>query len=146
MSRTAYIICYIGLFLSAAALIGGYVALARATKKHEANPKNEKKAPAKTGNGSAFEPGPLPYRTGDARIVTCKASADVRRAYFLNYWDKEATPEDRERELKYTKHELALILAEQALAGGGIVFRQEGGELRAVMRAIVEDGSAANGR
>jgi len=146
MTRCGYIICYIGLFLSVAALIGGYVVLARAAEKHEANPKNEKKATARTGSGSAFEPGPLAYRTGDARIVTCKASADVRRAYFLNYWDKEETPEARERELKYTKHELALILAEQALAGGGIVFRQEGRELRAVMRAIVEDGGAADGR
>lgn len=145
MSRTAYIICWIGLFLSVAALIVGYTVLARAAEKREAKPKDKKKAPSKAGSGSDFETGPLPYRTGDARIVTCKASADVRRAYFLNYWDKEATPEERERELKYTKHELALILAEQALAGGGIVFRQKGGELRAVMRAIVEDGGAGNG-
>lgn len=146
MTRCGYICCYIGLILAAAALIGGYVALNRAEKRKEGGQRKEKKRPASPEAGSAFEPGPLPYRTGDARIVTCKASADVRRAYFLSYWDKEATPEERERELKYTKHELALILAEQALAGGGIVFRQEGGELRAVMRAIVEDGGAADGR
>lgn len=146
MTRCGYICCYIGLILAAAALIGGYVALARAERRKEDGQGKEKKRPKSPESGSAFEPGPLAYRTGDARIVTCKASADVRRAYFLNYWDKEATPEARERELKYTKHELALILAEQALAGGGIVFRQEGGELRAMMRAIVEDGGAADGR
>ena len=139
MTRCGYICCYIGLVLAAAALIGGYVALARAEKRKEGGQGKEKMRPASPEAGSAFEPGPLAYRTGDARIVTCRAAADIRKILNIAYWDTSETPQSREREMKYTKKELAIILAEQALAAGGIVFRQEGGELRAVMRAIVEE-------
>jgi len=143
MTRCGYICCYIGLILAAAALVGGYVALERKqqeTKKARGRRAGEGTGPCGEGRRAegtdAPEAGAVAFRQGEERIVRCKAWVDIRQLCFAGYWGENQTPEEREKGIRYAKQELAAVLAEQALAGGGIVFRQEGGKLRAEMTTV----------
>lgn len=88
--------------------------------------------------GPAYTP-PVVFRQGEDRIVTCKASTDMRRIYFEGLWGVDEPEKRRSAGLNYAKKELAALLAEQALAAGGIRFYQQGGELRAELRALVRE-------
>lgn len=91
---------------------------------------------AKRGEESPFEPTTLVFRRADAKIVECRAATDLRKGYMVGFsgMDKD---EEWSRTLRYAKEELACVLAEQALAAGGIRFQLVNGELRAELRAIV---------
>ena len=80
------------------------------------------------------EPGAIAYRRGGARYVTCRASTRLDDGYIVSLGGRSGA--DLTRMTLYAKKELAAVLAEQALAAGGIEFSQVGGELRAVMRTI----------
>lgn len=84
--------------------------------------------------GSSIEPGPRAYRRGGARYVTCSASTRLDEGYIVSIGGRSG--DDPGKMIGYAKKELAAILAEQALAAGGIEFTQVGGELRAVMRTV----------
>ena len=84
--------------------------------------------------GSSIEPGPRAFRRGGARYVTCQASTRLDDGYIVSMGGRRG--DDPEKMLRYAKKELAAILAEQALAAGGIEFTQAGGELRAFMRTV----------
>lgn len=76
--------------------------------------------------------GPVAFRRGAARIVRCEAVTRLDDGYFVGM----SGPEMDAKARNYAKKELAALLAEQALAAGGIEFTQVGGELRAVMRTV----------
>ena len=80
------------------------------------------------------EQGAIAYRRGGARYVTCRASTRLDDGYIVSLGGRSGA--DLARMTLYAKKELAAVLAEQALAAGGIEFTQVGGELRAVMRTI----------
>ena len=84
--------------------------------------------------GSSVEPAAIAYRRGGARYVTCRASTRLDDGYIVSLGGRSGA--DLTRMTLYAKKELAAVLAEQALAAGGIEFSQVGGELRAVMRTI----------
>lgn len=84
--------------------------------------------------GSSVEPAAIAYRRGGARYVTCQASTRLDDGYIVSLGGRSGA--DLARMTLYAKKELAAVLAEQALAAGGIEFSQVGGELRAVMRTI----------
>jgi len=88
--------------------------------------------------GSAFEPGPLVFRTMENRIVKCNAATDLRRGYMVGSPGMERG-EEWSRTLLYAKKELACVLAEQALQAGGIRFRLTDGELLAEMIAVKQE-------
>lgn len=79
-------------------------------------------------------PGVIAYRRGGARYVTCQASTRLDDGYIVSLGGRSGA--DLTRMTLYAKKELAAVLAEQALAAGGIEFSTVGGELRAVMRTI----------
>ena len=66
--------------------------------------------------------------------MTCRASTRLDDGYIVSLGGRSGA--DLTRMTLYAKKELAAVLAEQALAAGGIEFSQVGGELRAVMRTI----------
>ena len=80
--------------------------------------------------------GPVAFRRGAARIVRCEAVTRLDDGYFVGMSGKSG-PELDAKARNYAKKELAALLAEQALAAGGIRFVQVGGELHAELRAIV---------
>ena len=84
---------------------------------------------------SAFEPSTLVFHTAENRIVRCRAATDLRNGYIVGFSGMERD-EQWSRALVYAKKELACVLAEQALAGGGIRFQLRDGELRAVLLAV----------
>lgn len=85
------------------------------------------------GKGEA-EAGPRAYRRGGARYVSCTASTRLDEGYIVGLGGRSG--DDPERMLSYAKKELAAVLAEQALAAGGIEFTVDGWELRAFMRTV----------
>lgn len=100
-----------------------------------------KKGP-KTVVGTPYEPGPLVFRRGEAKIVTCSAVMDLRQMWFEGLWSAKEPEEQRKAGYKYAKQELAARLADQALAAGGIRFFEDGGMLRAELRAMVGEEAA----
>lgn len=84
---------------------------------------------------SAFEPSTLVFHTAENRIVRCRAATDLRNGYIVGFSGMERD-EQWSRALVYAKKELACVLAEQALAGGGIRFEFRDGELRAELCAV----------
>ena len=87
------------------------------------------------GDGKrAAAPGPVAYRRGGERYVTCSASTRLDDGYIVSLGGQSRT--DLARMTSYAKKELAAVLAEQALAAGGIEFSVVGGELRAYMRTV----------
>ena len=91
---------------------------------------------------SSIEPAPLVFRRGEARIVTCTAVTDLRQMWFEGLWTEKDPEEQRKAGIRYAKQELAAQLADQALAAGGIRFFEEGGTLRAELRAMVGEETA----
>lgn len=91
-------------------------------------------APRNDGAVAPAEPGAIAYRRGGARYVTCRASTRLDDGYIVSLGGRSGA--DLARMTIYAKKELAAVLAEQALAAGGIEFSQVGGELRAVMRTV----------
>lgn len=96
----------------------------------------------KTVVGTPYEPGPLVFRRGEAKIVTCTAVTDLRQMWFEGLWSAKDPEEQRKAGIRYAKQELAARLADQALAAGGIRFFEEGGTLRAELRAMVGEEAA----
>ena len=92
--------------------------------------------------GTPYETGPLVFRRGEARIVTCTAVTDLRQMWFEGLWTEKDPEEQRKAGIRYAKQELAAQLADQALAAGGIRFFEEGGTLRAELRAMVGEETA----
>lgn len=90
---------------------------------------------AKRAGESAFEPSTLVFHTAENRIVRCRAATDLRRGYIVGFSGMEKD-EEWSRTLVYAKKELACVLAEQVLAGGGIRFQLRDGELRAELLAV----------
>lgn len=94
-------------------------------------PKGQLKTPP-PNRASSIAPDPVAFRRGEARIVRCEAVTRLDDGYFVGMSGPELDAKAR----NYAKKELAALLAEQALAAGGIEFTQVGGELRAVMRTV----------
>ena len=90
---------------------------------------------AKGAGESAFEPSTLVFHTAENRIVRCRAATDLRKGYIVGFSGMEKD-EEWSRTLVYAKKELACVLAEQVLAGGGIRFQLRDGELRAELLAV----------
>lgn len=109
----------------------------RAGKKTQAAPSAPRRA-APPNRGSSYEPGPLVFRRGAARIVTCKASSRLGSYYFVGM-DRAPAEKLNAEAVKYAKRELAALLAEQALAAGGIRFTQVGDELRAELLVVTKE-------
>ncbi len=84
--------------------------------------------------GSSIEPAARAYRRGGARYVSCAASTRLDEGYIVGLGGRSG--DDPEKMLSYAKKELAAVLAEQALAAGGIEFTVDGWELRAFMRTV----------
>ena len=118
------------------AVIGVTVSAVRAEKggKPKKNGLPRRSAPRNDGAVAPAEPGAIAYRRGGARYVTCRASTRLDDGYIVSLGGRSGA--DLTRMTLYAKKELAAVLAEQALAAGGIEFSQAGGELRAVMRTI----------
>lgn len=108
----------------------------------DSSPKGGAKKGSKTVVGTPFEPGPLVFRRGEAKIVTCTAVTDLRQMWFEGIWTEKDPEEQRKAGIRYAKQELAARLADQALAAGGIRFFEEGGTLRAELRAMVGEETA----
>lgn len=108
----------------------------------DSSPKGGAKKGTKTVVGTPFEPGPLVFRRGEAKIVTCTAVTDLRQMWFEGLWSAKDPEEQRKAGIRYAKQELAARLADQALAAGGIRFFEEGGTLRAELRAMVGEEAA----
>ena len=108
----------------------------------DSSPKGGAKKGSKTVVGTPFEPGPLVFRRGEAKIVTCTAVTDLRQMWFEEIWTEKDPEEQRKAGIRYAKQELAARLADQALAAGGIRFFEEGGTLRAELRAMVGEEAA----
>ena len=108
----------------------------------DSSPKGGAKKGPKTVPGTPYEPGPLVFRRGEAKIVTCTAVTDLRQMWFEGIWTEKDPEEQRKAGIRYAKQELAARLADQALAAGGIRFFEEGGTLRAELRAMVGEEAA----
>lgn len=125
-------------------IIGVAVGAARSTTQAREKPltatRSSPSRGAGTPGGSAFEPSTVVFHTAENRIVRCRAANDLRKGYIVGDPGMERD-EQWSRALVYAKKELACVLAEQALAGGGIRFEFRDGELRAELIAVKpEDG------
>lgn len=120
------------------AIVGVTVSAVRAEKggKPKENGLPHQRAALVRNDGAAApaETGAIAYRRGGARYVTCQASTRLDDGYIVGLGGRSGV--DLTRMTLYAKKELAAVLAEQALAAGGIEFSQVGGELRAVMRTV----------
>ena len=120
-------------------VIGVAVGAARSTTQAREKPltatRSSPSRGAKRAEESAFEPSTLVFHTAENRIVRCRAATDLRRGYMVGPPGMERG-EEWSRTLIYAKKELACVLAEQALAGGGIRFELRDGELRAEMVVV----------
>ena len=108
----------------------------------DSSPKGGAKKGSKTVVGTPYEPGPLVFRRGEAKIVTCTAVTDLRQMWLEGLWSAKDPEAQRKAGIRYAKQELAARLADQALAAGGIRFFEEGGTLRAELRAMVGEEAA----
>lgn len=116
--------------------------MSRAAHASECSPKGGAKKGPKTVVGTPYEPGPLVFRRGEAKIVTCTAVTDLRQMWLEGLWSAKDPEAQRKAGIRYAKQELAARLADQALAAGGIRFFEEGGTLRAELRAMVGEEAA----
>ena len=122
-------LCVIGVAVGAAR------STAQARRRAEEPSQSLRDRGAKRAEESAFEPSTLVFHTSENRIVRCRAANDLRNGYIVGFSGMERD-EQWSRALVYAKKELACVLAEQALAGGGIRFELRDGELRAEMVAV----------
>lgn len=119
-------------------IIGVAVGAARSNTKGKETPQREALKPPqkrKSSVESPFETAAHVFRRADARIVECRASTDLRRGYMVGPPGMERG-EEWSRTLLYAKKELACVLAEQALAAGGIRFQLVDGELKAELCVV----------
>lgn len=138
MTRCGIICTCVIIIIAMAALV---ICSVRGEKGGKPTGEGAKKGP-KTVVGTPYEPGPLVFRRGEAKIVTCTAVMDLRQMWFEGLWSAKEPEEQRKAGYKYAKQELAARLADQALAAGGIRFFEEGGTLRAELRAMVGEEAA----
>ena len=118
------------------AMAGVTASAIRGNMEGKTTPHPAMRPPSPQGEGKRAEaPGPVAYRRGGARYVTCQASTRLDDGYIVTFSGRSGAEAVAEMQ-RYAKKELAAILAEQALAAGGIEFTQVGGELRAVMRTV----------
>ena len=125
------------------AVAGVAASAARSEKGGRPAPHPAMRPPSPQGEGKRTEtaaPGPVAYRRGGARYVTCQASTRLDDGYIVGLGGRSGA--DLDRMTLYAKKELAAVLAEQALHAGAIEFRKDGEELHAVMRTVSgrEDG------
>lgn len=123
-------LCIIGVAIGAARS----TAQARRPEREEPS-QSLRDSSAKRAGESAFEPSTLVFHTAENRIVRCRAATDLRNGYIVGFSGMEKD-EEWSRTLVYAKKELACVLAEQVLDGGGIRFELRDGELRAEMVAV----------
>lgn len=132
MTTCGYFWCWVIIVLC---IIGVTVSAVRGEKSDRGGYQPKKKLTTPPPNrGSSIEPAARAFRRGGARYVTCSASTRLDDGYIVSMGGSSG--DDPEKMLRYAKKELAAILAEQALAAGGIEFTQVGGELRAAMRTV----------
>ena len=138
MTKCGVICTCVIIIIAMAALV---ICSVRGEKGKDAKRAAEGVGPYKKGvPGSAFEPGPLVFRRGGARYVTCQASTRIDDGYIVGLEGRSGA--DLARMTLYAKKELAAVLADQVLAAGGIRFYVEGGTLRAELRAMVGEEAA----
>ena len=138
MTKCGIICTCVIIILAMAALV---ICSVRGEKGGKPTGEGSRKGP-KMVPGMPYEPGPLVFRRGEARIVTCTAVTDLRQMWFQGLWTEKDPEEQRKAGIRYAKQELAAQLADQALAAGGIRFFEEGGTLRAELRAMVGEEAA----
>ena len=124
-------LCVIGVAFGAARS----TAQARRPEREEPSQSLRDSGGAKRAGESAFEPSTLVFHTAENRIVRCRAATNLRNGYIVGFSGMERD-EEWSRTLVYAKKELACVLAEQVLAGGGIRFQLRDGELRAELLAV----------
>lgn len=122
-------LCVIGVAFGAAR------STAQARRRAEEPSQSLRDSSAKKEGESAFEPSTLVFHTAENRIVRCRAATDLRSGYIVGFSGMEKD-EEWSRTLVYAKKELACVLAEQVLAGGGIRFQLRDGELQAELLAV----------
>ncbi len=123
------------------AIIGVAASAIRGNMEGKTTPHPAMRPPSPQGEGKRAEaPGPVAYRRGGERYVTCQASTRLDDGYIVGLGGRSGA--DLDRMTLYAKKELAAVLAEQALYAGAIEFRKVGEELHAVMRTVSgrEDG------
>ena len=138
MTKCGVICTCVIIIIAMAALV---ICSVRGEKGGKPTGEGSRKGP-KTVPGMPYEPGPLVFRRGEARIVTCTAVTDLRQMWFQGLWTEKDPEEQRKAGIRYAKQELAAQLADQVLAAGGIRFFEEGGTLRAELRAMVGEEAA----
>ena len=121
------------------------VSAVRGEKSGKPTPHPAFRPPSPQGEGKReAEAGPRAYRRGGARYVSCSASTRLDEGYIVGLGGRSG--DDPGKMIGYAKKELAAILAEQALAAGGIEFTVDGWELRAVMRTVTgREGDTSSG-
>ena len=142
MTRCGMVCCWVVLAVSIIGVLAGAGLQKRAEKKRPQHIKEMTRVPERDA-GPFYTP-PVIFRREEERIVTCKAATDMRKIYFEGLWGADEPEKRHAAGIKYAKQELAALLAEQALAAGGIRFYEEGGELRAELRALVSEGRRAS--
>ena len=138
------------MLIIALCVIGVAVGAARSTaqaRRRAEEPKREGLTkPPDRGSSieSPFQPITLVFHTAENRIVRCRAATDLRNGYIVGSPGMERD-EQWSRALVYAKKELACVLAEQVLAGGGIRFQLRDGELRAELLAVRPEDAGREG-
>ena len=94
-------------------------------------PRDEKRRPQRRARTLPKLPGePVLFRTAEARFISCKAQTPIDPGTAEIYGERAARLE---------REQLAYMLADQLLAGGGIAFRRDGNVLRAELRAVIPE-------
>ena len=127
------------------AVVAVAVSAVRGEKSGKPTPHPALRPPSPQGEGKReAEAGPRAYRRGGARYVSCSASTRLDEGYIVGLGGRSG--DDPGKMISYAKKELAAILAEQALAAGGIEFTVDGWELRAFMRTVTgREGDTSSG-
>ena len=136
MTKCGIICTCVIIIIAMAALV---ICSVRGEKGGKPTGEESRKGP-KTVPGMPYEPGPLVFRRGGARYVTCQASTRLDDGYIVGLEGRSGA--DLARMTLYAKKELAAVLADQVLAAGGIRFYVEGSTLRAELRAMVGEEAA----
>ena len=142
MTTCGYFWCWVIVILC---IVSVTIAAVRGDKSGKPTPHPALRPPSPQGEGKReAEAGPRAYRRGGARYVSCTASTRLDEGYIVGLGGRSG--DDPERMLSYAKKELAAVLAEQALAAGGIEFTVDGWELRAFMRTVTgREGDTSSG-
>ena len=132
MTTCGYFWCWVIVILC---IVSVTIAAVRGEKSGKPTPHPALRPPSPQGEGKReAEAGPRAYRRGGARYVSCTASTRLDEGYIVSIGGRSG--DDPGKMIGYAKKELAAILAEQALAAGGIEFTVDGWELRAFMRTV----------